>query len=232
MTMATEGPAVRARGLEHDYGNRPALRGVDLEVGSGEMVAVTGPSGSGKSTLLHVLGGVVSPDEGEVSLGDDMVTDMSEDRRSRLRRTDVGILFQFGQLIEELTLAENVALPLLLERRGRGEAFETAHAWLERVGVVDVADRRPTEVSGGQAQRGALARALSPNPGVLLADEPTGALDSRAGEQVMGLITDLAREEGLTAVLVTHEARVAAWADRDVVLRDGLLDRVDEVDAG
>ena len=148
--------------------------------------------------------------------------------RSALRRRDFGFVFQFGQLVEELTLADNVALPLLLERRGRGDAITTARAWLARVGVEDLADELPGEVSGGQAQRAALARALVTNPGVLFADEPTGALDSRAGESVMELITDVAAEEGLTVVLVTHDARVAAWADREVVLRDGMLD-VDEM---
>lgn len=216
--------AVMATGLTHDYGHRPALRGVDLAVAAGELVAITGPSGSGKSTLLHALAGVLTPDAGEVRLGEHLVAAMSQDERSRLRRTDIGVLFQFGQLIEELTLAENVALPLLLERRGRSEALETARAWLVRVGVADVADELPTQVSGGQAQRGALARALVTNPGVLFADEPTGALDSVAGEAAMEMITEIAAEESLTVVLVTHDARIAAYADREVVLRDGALD--------
>lgn len=226
MTAHPQGHAlpVRATGVAHDYGRRPALRGVDLSVAAGEMVAITGPSGSGKSTLLHALSGVLRPDEGEARLGEHVVTTMSEDERSRLRRTKVGVLFQFGQLIDELTLAENVALPLLLERRKRAEALETARAWLARVDVADLADERPTEVSGGQAQCAALARALATNPGVLFADEPTGALDSRAGESAMELICDIAAEEGLTVVLVTHDARIAAYADREVVLRDGLVD--------
>lgn len=226
MTMHEESRAlaVSASGLTHDYGHRPALRGVDLTVAAGELVAITGPSGSGKSTLLHALAGVLVPDAGEVRLGDHLVTAMSEDERSRLRRTDVGVLFQFGQLVDELTLVENVALPLLLERRARSEAIETARAWLARVGVAEVSDELPTEVSGGQAQRAALARALVTNPGVLFADEPTGALDSVAGEAAMVMITEIADEEGLTVVLVTHDARIAAYADREVVLRDGVLD--------
>lgn len=226
MTTPHEGHAlpVDATGVVHDYGRRPALRGVDLSVAEGELVAVTGPSGSGKSTLLHALSGVIRPDEGEVRVGDRAATSMSEDERSRLRRTQVGVLFQFGQLLDELTLADNVALPLLLEGRRRGEALETAGAWLARVGIGDLADDLPTQVSGGQAQRAALARALVTNPGVLFADEPTGALDSRAGESVMELITDVAAEEGLTVVLVTHDARIAAYADREVILRDGRLD--------
>ena len=233
MTLHREGHAlaISATGVGHDYGKRPALRGVDLFVAAGEMVAVTGPSGSGKSTLLHALSGVLSPGEGEVRLGEHVVTSMSEDARSRLRRTDVGVLFQFGQLIDELTLAENVALPLLLERRKRADALATAKAWLARVDVMDLADELPGEVSGGQAQRAALARALVTNPGVLFADEPTGALDSRAGESAMELISDIAAEEGLTVVLVTHDARIAAYADREVVLRDGRVDADESVGA-
>ena len=233
MTPHREGHAlaISATGVGHDYGKRPALRGVDLFVAAGEMVAVTGPSGSGKSTLLHALSGVLSPGEGEVRLGEHVVTSMSEDARSRLRRTDVGVLFQFGQLIDELTLAENVALPLLLERRKRADALATAKAWLARVDVMDLADELPGEVSGGQAQRAALARALVTNPGVLFADEPTGALDSRAGESAMELISDIAAEEGLTVVLVTHDARIAAYADREVVLRDGRVDADESVGA-
>ena len=231
MTLHREGHAlaISATGVGHDYGKRPALRGVDLFVAAGEMVAVT--SGSGKSTLLHALSGVLSPGEGEVRLGEHVVTSMSEDARSRLRRTDVGVLFQFGQLIDELTLAENVALPLLLERRKRADALATAKAWLARVDVMDLADELPGEVRGGQAQRAALARALVTNPGVLFADEPTGALDSRAGESAMELISDIAAEEGLTVVLVTHDARIAAYADREVVLRDGRVDADESVGA-
>ena len=233
MTLHREGHAlaISATGVGHDYGKRPALRGVDLFVAAGEMVAVTGPSGSGKSTLLHALSGVLSPGEGEVRLGEHVVTSMSEDARSRLRRTDVGVLFQFGQLIDELTLAENVALPLLLERRKRAAARATATAWLARVDVMDLADELPGEVSGGQAQRAALARALVTNPGVLFADDPTGALDSRAGESALELISDIAAEEGLTVVLVTHDARIAAYADREVVLRDGRVDADESVGA-
>lgn len=215
--------AVHATGVAHDYGRRPALRGVDLTVAAGEMVAVTGPSGSGKSTLLHVLSGVLRPDEGEVRLGDEVVTTMSEDARSRLRRTRVGVLFQFGQLIDELTLADNVALPLLLERRKRAEAMETARAWLTRVGVGDLADELPGEVSGGQAQRAALARALVTNPGVLFADEPTGALDRSTGDAVMSLLIGATLGHGASLVVVTHDPEVAAMCSRVVRLQDGRI---------
>lgn len=219
-----EDDVVEVAGLRHAYRLRAALDGVDLRVTRGEAVAITGPSGSGKSTLLHAVGGVLVPDEGDVRVVGEDVRALGEDGRSRLRRTRVGILFQHGQLVDELSLLENVALPLLLEGRRRGEAEETAAAWLRRVGVADLADRLPTEVSGGQLQRAALARALVPGPDVLLADEPTGALDSRAGEQIMELVAELAEEERMTVLLVTHDARVAAYADREVVLRDGRVD--------
>lgn len=219
-----EDDVVEVAGLRHAYRLRAALDGVDLRVTRGEAVAITGPSGSGKSTLLHAVGGVLVPDEGDVRVVGEDVRALGEDGRSRLRRTRVGILFQHGQLVDELSLLENVALPLLLEGRRRGEAEETAAAWLRRVCVADLADRLPTEVSGGQLQRAALARALVPGPDVLLADEPTGALDSRAGEQIMELVAELAKEERMTVLLVTHDARVAAYADREVVLRDGRVD--------
>lgn len=224
--MTDDRPAldIEASGITHAYGPRPALGGVDLAVDAGEMVAITGPSGSGKSTLLHALSGVLRPDGGTVLLGGTDIVALDDDARSRLRRTSVGVLFQHGQLVDELTLADNVALPLLLQRRDRGEAMATAHSWLERVGVETHSGQLATEVSGGQLQRAALARALVTRPGLLLADEPTGALDSRAGEQVMELVSRIAREDGMTTVLVTHDARVAAYADREVVLRDGLVD--------
>ncbi|WKV15822.1 ATP-binding cassette domain-containing protein [Janibacter limosus] len=171
MTLHSEGHAlaISATGVGHDYGRRPALRDVDLSVAAGEMVAVTGPSGSGKSTLLHALSGCPPPGRrGEIRLGDHVVTSMSEDARSRLRRTDVGVLFQFGQLIDELTLAENVALPLLLERRKRDDALATAKAWLARVDVADLADELPGEVSGGRGPAGRSRTGARDQPGCAL----------------------------------------------------------------
>jgi putative ABC transport system ATP-binding protein len=215
---------LQARGVVRAYGPTPALRGVTLDVAEGEIVAVTGPSGCGKSTLLHCLAGILRPDAGQVTWRGERIDQWSEATRSRLRRTDFGVLFQFGQLVAELTAAENVALPLLLAGTGRREARTAALTWLERLGVAEVADVRPGEMSGGQQQRCALSRALVTEPRVLFADEPTGALDTLAGEQVLTQLVRLAREQRTTVVLVTHEPRIAAYADREVSLRDGMVD--------
>jgi len=214
-------PVLRARGLTKLFGQTEALRGVDVEVGRGEILAVMGPSGSGKSTLLHCLAGILAPDAGTVEFDGRRIDDLGEAERSRLRRTDFGFVFQFGQLVPELPAVENAALPLLLNGRSRTDAVAESLGWLDRLGLEGLADRRPGELSGGQAQRVALARALVMHPRVLFADEPTGSLDSLAGEQVMNLLTGIARSEDLTVVLVTHEPRVAAYADREIVVRDG-----------
>ncbi|MBU8858306.1 MULTISPECIES: ABC transporter ATP-binding protein [unclassified Micromonospora] len=215
---------LQARGVVRAYGRTPALRGVTLDVAEGEIVAVTGPSGCGKSTLLHCLAGILRPDAGQVTWRGERIDTRSEAARSRLRRTEFGVLFQFGQLVAELTAAENVALPLLLAGTGRRAARTAALAWLDRLGVADVADARPGEMSGGQQQRCALSRALVTEPRVIFADEPTGALDTLAGEQVLTQLVRLAREQRTTVVLVTHEPRIAAYADREVSLRDGMVD--------
>ncbi|MEU2612227.1 ABC transporter ATP-binding protein [Micromonospora sp. NPDC007271] len=215
---------LEARGVVKAYDRTPALRGVTLDVAEGEIVAVTGPSGCGKSTLLHCLAGILRPDAGQVTWRGERVDTWSEAARSRLRRTEFGVLFQFGQLVAELTAAENVALPLLLAGTGRRAARTAALTWLERLGVAEVADVRPGEMSGGQQQRCATARALVTEPRVLFADEPTGALDTLTGEQVLTQLVRLAREQHTTVVLVTHEPRIAAYADREVTLRDGMVD--------
>ena len=215
---------LQARGVVRAYGHTPALRGVTLDVAEGEILAVTGPSGCGKSTLLHCLAGILRPDAGQVTWRGERIDTWPEAARSRLRRTEFGVLFQFGQLVAELTAAENVALPLLLAGTGRRAARTAALSWLDRLGVADVADVRPGEMSGGQQQRCALSRALVTEPRVIFADEPTGALDTLAGEQVLTQIVRLAREQRTTVVLVTHEPRIAAYADREVSLRDGMVD--------
>jgi putative ABC transport system ATP-binding protein len=212
---------LEARDLVLSFGETPALRGASLSVKKGEVLAVMGPSGSGKSTLLHCLAGILAPDSGEVYFDGQRVDAMREGDRSRLRRERFGFVFQFGQLVPELTAEENVALPLLLGGTRREEALRGARAWFERLELDGLERHRAGEMSGGQAQRVALARGLVAHPDVLFADEPTGSLDSLTGELVMGLLTRTAREDGTTVVLVTHEPRVAAYADREVIVRDG-----------
>jgi len=208
-------------GLRKRFGKTTALDSVSIGVGSGEIVAVMGPSGSGKSTLLHCLAGILRPDEGEVWFDGEQTDALGEGPRTKLRRSFFGFVFQLGQLVSELDLLENVALPLLLAGRPRKEALAGSARWLERLGVEEVADHRPGEVSAGQSQRAAVARALIHEPRVVFADEPTGALDSLAGEQVMELLVSTSKEEGAAVVLVTHDVRVAAYADREVIVRDG-----------
>jgi putative ABC transport system ATP-binding protein len=212
---------LEARDLSLSFGSTPALRGASLTVRRGEIVAVMGPSGSGKSTLLHCLAGILVPDQGEVSYGGLRLDALGDDRRSALRRDKFGFVFQSGQLVPELTAEENVALPLLLAGTRRGPAMTAARKWFTALGLDGLERRRSGELSGGQAQRVALARGLVGEPEVLFADEPTGSLDSVSGELVMDLLTAAAGEHGTTVVLVTHDARVAAYADREVVVRDG-----------
>jgi putative ABC transport system ATP-binding protein len=217
----TAGPLIEARGITKSFGRTPALRGASVSVAAGEILAVMGPSGSGKSTLLHCLAGIFPPDDGEIVFDGQRLDELSEAKRTELRRTAFGFVFQFGQLVPELTAADNVALPLLLNRVRRRAAYGQALSWLARLGLEGKDGRRTGELSGGEAQRVAVARALAIKPKVLFADEPTGSLDSLTGEKVMDLLVGLTREEGTTVVLVTHDARVAAYAEREVVVRDG-----------
>ncbi|MEU7167666.1 ABC transporter ATP-binding protein [Streptomyces morookaense] len=219
--MTPDGSLISAAGLRKAYGPTTALDGADFSIHAGEVVAVMGPSGSGKSTLLHCLAGIVRPDAGTVHYDGRDLAAMSDAERSALRRRDFGFVFQFGQLVPELTCLENAALPLRLTGHKRKDAEARALRWLERLEVADVRHHRPGQVSGGQGQRVAVARALVGEPRVVFADEPTGALDSLNGERVMQLLTDSARETRAAVVLVTHEARVAAYSDREVVVRDG-----------
>jgi putative ABC transport system ATP-binding protein len=228
MTPAIQPPAPPARGaviaardVYRSFGQTPALAGASLSVTGGEILAVMGPSGSGKSTLLHCLAGIFTPDSGEVWFDGQRLDTLSDTKRTELRRTAFGFVFQFGQLVPELTVADNIALPLLLDRVSRKTAYGRAGAWLPRLGLDDLGARRTGELSGGQAQRVALARALVGQPKILFADEPTGSLDTLTGEMVMDLLVGIAREEGTTVILVTHDARVAAYADREVMVRDG-----------
>jgi putative ABC transport system ATP-binding protein len=221
--MLVRGTVLEARDLVLSFGETPALRGASLAVKKGEVLAMMGPSGSGKSTLLHCLAGILVPDSGQIHLDGERLDTLSEKERSALRRDRFGFVFQFGQLVPELTAEENVALPLLLGGVRRQEALRVARTWFERLQLEGLERHRSGEMSGGQAQRVALARGMVAQPEVLFADEPTGSLDSLTGEIVMDLMTSVAREEGTTVVLVTHEARVAAYADREVILRDGVV---------
>lgn len=210
-----------AQNLSKSFGETRALDGANLDVHAGEVLAIMGPSGSGKSTLLHCVAGIVAPDVGTVTYDGADLTSMPDAHRSALRRSQFGFVFQFGQLVPELTCQENVALPLRLAGVAREEAAERARTWLTTLHVLDVAAKRPGQVSGGQGQRVAIARALVTAPRIVFADEPTGALDSMNSEMAMDLFTAAARENGAAVVLVTHEVRVAAYSDREVVVRDG-----------
>ena len=229
MSDAADTSVLRARGLRKEYGKGEglvrAVDGVDLDIGVGETVAVMGPSGCGKSTLLHLLGGLDRPSGGEVSLNGRRIDNIGEKALARMRRTAVGFVFQAFHLMEELTAIENVELSALLAGRSPRAARRRAQELLEQVGLTDRARFLPSALSGGQRQRVAIARALSNEPLVVLADEPTGNLDSAATLDVLQLFESL-HESGQTLVIVTHDARIAATADRMISMRDGAF--VDE----
>jgi putative ABC transport system ATP-binding protein len=218
---ADHASVIEARDAVLSFGRTPALQGASLSVAQGEILAIMGPSGSGKTTLLHCLAGILTPDEGEIHFDGRRLDTLGETERSALRRDRFGFVFQFGQLVPELTAEENIALPLLLGGARRAAALQEAGTWFERLGLEGLEKRRSGELSGGQAQRVSLARGLVARPEILFADEPTGSLDSLTGEHVMDLLVTAAREQGTTVILVTHEPRVAAYADREVVVRDG-----------
>jgi putative ABC transport system ATP-binding protein len=221
---AADTPVLRARGLRKEYGKGEglvrAVDGVDLDISAGETVAVMGPSGCGKSTLLHLLGGLDRPSGGEVWLNGRRIDDLGEQVLARMRRTAVGFVFQAFHLMEELTAIENVELSALLAGRSPRAARRRAEELLEQVGLADRARFLPSALSGGQRQRVAIARALSNEPLVVLADEPTGNLDSAATLDVLRLFESL-HESGQTLVIVTHDARIAATADWMISMRDG-----------
>lgn len=214
---------ITAAGLTKSFGPTQAVRGIDLDVQRGEVLAVMGPSGSGKSTLVHLLAGVLTPDSGDVHLDGIDLTALSADARARVRLDRIGFVFQFGQLLPDLTALDNVALPLLMQGVSKRSAHKRALAGLEQLGLADQAQKVPGKMSGGQAQRVAIARALVTKPTVLFADEPTGSLDSMAAEHVMNALLEVVRASGTTVVLITHDARTAAYADREIVVRDGRI---------
>jgi putative ABC transport system ATP-binding protein len=210
-------------GLTKKYGTTTALAGVDVSVAERESLAIMGPSGSGKSTLLHTLAGIVRPDGGQVLLRGERIDDWRENRLSALRRKRFGFVFQFGQLLPELPAEENVALPLMLEGVPRRQAVKQARRWFAPLGLTGLEQRRPGQLSGGQAQRVAIARALAVEPDVVFADEPTGALDQSTGEEVIRLLTSVTRDQGASLVMVTHDPEVAAHCDRVLQVRDGRI---------
>jgi putative ABC transport system ATP-binding protein len=220
--------AVEASELTRTFGEEAtrvdALCGIDLRVHEGEFVAIMGPSGSGKSTLLHLLGGLDTPTSGTVSMRGQDLGSMSDDELTELRRRHIGFVFQAFNLLHVLTAEENVALPLIIDGLEVAKAHERARAALSRVGVEDRKDHYPAELAGGEQQRVALARSLVADPVLLLADEPTGNLDSRNSEQIIALLRRLVDEQGQTVVMVTHDAGHAAMADRLVTLRDGQIE--------
>jgi putative ABC transport system ATP-binding protein len=215
---------MEARGVEKAFGRTQALRGVSLSVAPGEVVAITGPSGSGKSTLLLCLAGVLRPEAGQITYDGTRLDELAEAERTKLRRQQFGLVLQFGQLVPELTALQNVALPFLLERHDATASRTAARSWLERLGAADLADALPGELSGGEIQRVAIARALVTGPQIVFADEPTGALDTAGGEEVLRTLLSSARDRGTAVVLVTHDNKVAAHAGREIVLRDGSVE--------
>lgn len=219
-------PVIHGTGLVKTYVQGDdeirALRGVDLTIASGEFLAITGASGSGKSTLLHILGGLDRPDAGEVSVEGDLLSKLGDEELALLRRRRLGFVLQFFNLLPTLTAEENAAFPLLLD--GADDALDRARASLDKVGLGGRSSHRPSQLSGGEQQRVALARALVTEPAVVLADEPTGNLDSKTGQEILELLRSTA-DAGQTIVMVTHDAKSAAFADRTIGLVDGRLER-------
>lgn len=223
-------PIVSTQNLVKIYGHGAtavhALRGINLTIQPGEFVAVMGPSGCGKSTLLHLIGGLDRPTSGTVMVDGEDLTKLSDDQVTALRRRKMGFIFQFFNLIPVLNALENAALPMILDGTRSDEALKRAREWLERVGLGHRLNHKPAELSGGEQQRVAIARALASDPAIILADEPTGNLDSRASEEIAMLLRQISSDWGRTILLVTHDPRIAAYADRIVFLKDGQI--VDE----
>ncbi|MRS05945.1 ABC transporter ATP-binding protein [bacterium] len=217
--------SIRTENLTKIYGKGTtavtALDHVTLQVKQGEFVAVMGPSGCGKSTLLHLLGGLDRPSEGQVLIEEIPLAEMSDDRLTELRRRKIGFIFQFFNLIPVLNATENAALPITLDGLKPADAKAKAAEWLNRFGLSDRMNNRPDQLSGGQQQRVAVARALVAEPALILADEPTGNLDTRAGDEIANLLRDVSKKYNRTVIMVTHDPRIAAYADRIIFLKDG-----------
>jgi len=220
-------PRIAARSLTKAYasdGRRiEVLKGVDLDVARGEMVGIVGESGVGKSTLMHILGTLDVPDSGKVLLDGEDVFRSSEEERTRLRNETIGFIFQFHHLLPEFSAVENVAMPLMIARQGTGEALRRAESLLGSLGLADRSTHRPSQLSGGEQQRVAVARALVAEPRLVLADEPTGNLDTRNSRELIQLLRDLHASRGLTSVIVTHSEEVASFCDRAQYMEEGKL---------
>ena len=216
-------PIISAYNIKKNFGQTHALSGVSLDVNPGVVLEIMGPSGSGKSTLLHSLASIINIDSGEIVFDGKRIDKLNDKDRSILRRTEFGFVFQFGQLVSELSVHDNVALPLLLNGIKRKDAYKAAKSWIHKVGLQGKEDNLPGELSGGQAQRVAIARAMVIEPKILFADEPTGSLDSLNSEKVMELFIKTAKENGTTVIMVTHEPSIAAYADREIIVRDGQI---------
>jgi putative ABC transport system ATP-binding protein len=209
----------------YDGGLRPvaALQGVSFEAAAGDFIALMGPSGCGKSTLLHLIGGMDFPSRGFVLLDGVALNELGEEALARMRRTNIGIVFQFFNLLPTLTVAENVALPLLLDGASENKSRERVNALLDRVGLAGRTNHFPAQLSGGEMQRAAVVRAIIAEPKLVLADEPTGNLDTENGTQVIRLLSELNRELGVTVLLATHSDEAAGYASRTIRMRDGLI---------
>ena len=216
---------IRTDDIKKSYGETHAMRGISLNIKRGEVLAIMGPSGSGKSTLLHTLAGITTPDSGRVYFNGSRIDNLNDRQRTMLRRHKFGFVFQFSQLVPELTAIDNVAIPLLLNGVDRRAAYRQAEQWLNRVGINNAKlHNLANQLSGGQIQRVAIARAMIINPEVLFADEPTGSLDSLNSELVMKMFIKTAKDNGTTVVMVTHEPTIAAYADREIIVRDGKIE--------
>jgi putative ABC transport system ATP-binding protein len=211
---------IELKDVEKYYGGTHVLRGVNLLVEKGEFMAVTGSSGSGKSTLLNLIGGMDRPERGSISVGGEVISSYTDEQLTRYRREKIGFIFQFFNLLPNLTVSENIEMPLLLKG---GDNDEEVGSFIMRVGLGGKSQSYPYQLSGGEQQRVAIARALIHNPELILADEPTGSLDSRTGRMIMELIRELAEETKKTVILVTHEHSISAFARKTILLKDGII---------
>lgn len=214
---------IEAESLKKSYGDAHVLRDIGLTIHEKEVLAIMGPSGSGKSTLLHCLAGIIKPDSGKIMYRGQDITALSSGSLAKLRRTEFGFVFQFGELVPELPVRENVALPLLLRDTPKQQAYSIAEKWLGMVDMQHFLHKLPSTLSGGELQRVAVARAMAIDPKVIFADEPTGSLDSRNSQHVMDLLVDLAQKHNKAVVIVTHAQEIAAYADKVITIRDGAI---------